>query len=68
MLMKIFGSVCPHSGVIYRYITIIFNDFFSETAWLIMAKFYKKHRQEVGTNGYNHVNNPGHMTKMATTV
>ena len=38
--------------------------FFSETTWPIKAKFYMKHLWEVGTNVY--INNPGHMTKMAT--
>ena len=37
--------------------------FFSETAWPIKAKFYMKHLWEGGTNV--HINNPGHMTKMA---
>ena len=37
--------------------------FFSETAWPIKAKFYRKHLWEGGTNVY--INNPGHMTKMA---
>ena len=38
--------------------------FSSETAWPIKAKFYMKHLWEGGTNVY--INNPGHMTKMAT--
>ena len=38
--------------------------FFSETARPIKAKFYMKHLWEGGTNVF--INNPGHMTKMAT--
>ena len=37
--------------------------FFSETAWPMKAKFYKKQLWEGGTNVF--INNPGHMTKMA---
>ena len=38
--------------------------FFSETTWLIKAKFYMKHLWEGGINVF--ISNPGHMTKMAT--
>ena len=48
MILKKFGpqgSVCPHPGAIYMYITVIFKDliFFSETAWPIKAKLYVEH-------------------------
>ena len=49
------GLMCPHPAAIYV--------FSSETAWPIKAKFYVKHLQNGGINGY--INNLGHMTKMA---
>ena len=42
------------------------NIFFSETVWLIKAKFCVKPPMEGGTKVY--VNGPGHMTKMAATT
>ena len=39
------------------------NDFSSETAWPIKAKFYVEPHWEGGTKVY--INGPGHMTKMA---
>ena len=56
------GSVCPHPGSIYLYITKIFKDLFSETALPIKANFYMEHLQEEGINVY--INNLGHVTKM----
>ena len=47
---------------------VIYSDskiFFSETAWPIKVKFYLEHPWEWGTNVW--LQNPGHMTKMATT-
>ena len=41
----------------------IISKNFSETAWPIRAKFYRKHLREGGINVF--INNPGHMTKMA---
>ena len=40
-----------------------FSKIFSETAWIIKARFYLKHLGR-GTNVF--INNPGHMFKMAT--
>ena len=43
MILKKFGpqgSICPHPGAIYMYITKYSKIFFSETAWPIKAKFY----------------------------
>ena len=65
-IWKIKGQFCPWplpKISLYMYITIIF--LFSETDWPIKAKFYTKHLQVEGTNEHIHVNNLGHMTKMA---
>ena len=57
------GLICPHSGAIYMYISMIFKHLSSETTWPIKAKFYVKHLKDGVINVY--INNPGHMTKMA---
>ena len=58
------GLICPHPGAIYMYISIIFKHLSSETTSPIKAKFYVKHLKDGVINVY--INNPGHMTKMAT--
>ena len=45
------------------YMTIIFNIFFSKTAWSIKAKFRVGPPWEVGKEVF--INGTGHMTKMA---
>ena len=52
----------PWSGVRRRPSTIS-NDFSSETAWPIKAKFYVLPPWQGGKKG--NINGPGHMTKMA---
>ena len=52
----------PPRGNIHVYYNNIQRS--SSLIWPIKAKFYRKHLWEVGTNMY--INNPGHMTKMAT--
>ena len=43
-----------------------FSKIFSETAWLIKAKFDMKHLHEHDEGGTNvYINNPGQLTKMA---
>ena len=48
-----------YTCILQKYLKI----FFSETAWPIKAKFYRKHLWEGGINVF--INNPGHMIKMA---
>ena len=56
--------VCPCSGVRCRRQQC--SNISYETAWPIKAKFYVEPPWEGGTHVYiNHVNCPGHMTKMA---
>ena len=57
------GVVCPCPGVEYMHMITIFNFFFSETAWLIKAKFYVGPPWEKKV----YINGPGHMTRMAAT-
>ena len=52
------------SSVIVRPSATISKIFFSETAWPIKAKFYRKHLWEGGIKVF--IINPGHMIKMAT--
>ena len=52
----------PSTSVVVRPSTIS-NDFSTETAWQIKAKFYVEPPWEGGTKVY--INGPGHMTKMA---
>ena len=59
MVLKL-ASVCASTKI-----------FFSETAWPIKAKFYMKHLQKGKGEPmymyiYKYINNPGHMTKMAS--
>ena len=55
--------VCPCPGAIYMYMTIIFKQLLSETAWPINAKFHVAPSWE-GRNNIS-INGPGHMTKIA---
>ena len=59
------GLFTPCPGAMYMYMTIIFNIFCSETAWLINADFHVERPGEGGTKVY--IYGPGHMTKMAAT-
>ena len=61
------ASVRPSVGVRRRPSSVrpftFSNDFSSETAWPIKAKFYVELQWEGGTKVC--INGPGHMTKMA---
>ena len=52
------GGCAPTPGAIYMYVTIIFVDSFSKTAWPIKVKFYRKHLYEGATKIF--INKPGH--------
>ena len=58
---------CPKTPFTRSVLTCIlqkYSKIFSETTWPIKAKFYMKHLWEGEIDVF--INNPGHMTKMAT--
>ena len=57
------GWVCPCLGALYMFISIIFKDLFSKTAWPIQVKFYRKHLYDGESNVI--INKLSQMTKMA---